>query len=394
MVAGLSDAELEAQGDYVDEGFDEEFEDKDLNETEPNHISSFGFEFGDLDPKELQQLLDGDARLPIILEDFDLGVDVLDPEPTHPRSPGPYHVPNSPYQQSVVSPMELQAIHMNQYNESLTTEDPPSVQSNRSERSEEPPYAMLVSEGGAMESDSIVTVDTQFHPVFGLVDLAETTRLLAADAFDLSTALSSDTSIDTDSMYMFGNGTGQLSLLPSNSNTLSSQVTSLEDQVTTLMNSAMFTQTHSNDNESQELRSLPPSPQPPPSPLTPSSMRSHDRYTPSSSVTFSPSPSPSFVEQEVVSSEDKKLIDMPYYQFKKILDNPSIPEKSKEDIRNIRRRGRNKMAAKACRQKKLTMIMGLEQEVEKLKKTKLQMTLRTKHLEKEIAELKRQCCHR
>lgn len=420
--AQLSDVEVEAQGD-VDEGFDEEFEERDLNESEPKY-----FELGDLDPKELQQLLQ-DPHLPN-LEDYDLGVDVLDSESQLHLSTAvsPYglsHPPNSPYQAMVTTSPAPAMDHQlyNDYNltESFFNEDPPSVQSNISALTatsygDELPITMLRSECNTAAlpdstsppslSESEPRLDhspspcpqpyqhhhNQSSPVLTTaaagLDLAETSNLLSTDTLiELSAALSTeDAIVDTQSMYMFGNGMGHLSLLPHGSVPPQQSTASSAQVVTTLLDSAMLpvcsqaSQTHSGMSRGAVT------PPPQPSSRTFDSVYHSNRHPPSSSPT--PSPKPAGVE---LSDEDKKLVEMPYYQFRKLLDDPSIPERKKEEIKNIRRRGRNKTAAKLCRNKKLQMIMGLEQEVEQLRKTKSLISVRTQSLEREIAELKKKC---
>ncbi len=362
------------QGDE-DEGFDEEFEDKDnVNEAE---LSNVPFSFEDFDPKDFQDFL-GDALLTGGQFD-DLGVDIIDQEPTSSPSSvmsscsSPYYHTPSPYQAPPPPPVFMQ-LQMNQYNQGEAS--PP-------ERGREE----VVTSGSQVKPDSTTANEEScsWFDAPNLVDLAETTRLLSVDTFDFSTVLSSEASVDTQSMYMFGIGTGELTALPNTSpgpltvpqnhvatpETFNGHVTVPESHVTTLMDSSMFT-------DSSEMESNPHNLRREASPHTP--------VTPS----FSPSPSPVASEPDILSEEDKALIEMPYYKFRKLLDDPSIPETRKESIKNVRRRGRNKMAAKVCRKKKLNMIMGLEQEIELLRKTKLQMSMKSKVLEKEISELKRQ----
>lgn len=399
-----SDAEG-GQGD-VDEGFDEEFEDKDVNEAEPSRY----FQLGDLDPKELQQLLD-DSQLPN-LEDFDLGVDVLDSEQSHPiLSPAmmrsdcynfippnsPYQGPNSPYQDSAGSPYHTSSpmqLHSNGYynnfnlSESFCSEDPPaSVQSNVSALTSTSTVAMLSDCDIMPDSTSnellvnppVVDSTTseyqhspQHNPVLtavtGGLDLAETGQLLSAEALmQLSTTLSEESIVDTQSMYLFGNGSVHLNLCPN------SQVGT---HVTTLMDSSMLPVTPTD----RHPLACPQSPMARTPPASPNRR----------ALSLSPTPSSKSTGQEL-SEEDRGLIDIPYYQFRRILDDSSIPEARKEQIKNIRRRGRNKMAAKVCRTKKLSMISGLEREVELLRKAKSRMSIKANTIEREIAELKKKC---
>lgn len=85
------------------------------------------------------------------------------------------------------------------------------------------------------------------------------------------------------------------------------------------------------------------------------------------------------------------LVDMPYYQFKKILDDPSIEHGEKEAVKNIRKRGKNKVAAKNCRQKKIEVVLGLQQEVDQMKERKRLLHLKCQGLEREINILKQKC---
>lgn len=412
IYTALSDAELEA----VDEGFDEEFEDKDITEQECN---PYPFELGDLDPKQLQQLLE-DPHLPN-LEDFDLGVEVESEQPHAIMSPsslrnGHMLPPSSPHQPLVAVPMEL---NMNQYYndynlvESFGCDDPPSVQSNisaltsgshtaedltlgmlsDSEALPDTTPEILSAEEEHCPADSTLTSQQDIQqlqqqhlgPLLTMaaagLDLTETSNLLSTDTLiELSTALSAETTVETQSMYMFG--TGQLQLLPNGTNTSHLGAPAVTE-------AAQPSQIKTPFNTSRESLPLAPSPQPLPS-LASSGMHALFQRPHQRPLSMSPTPSPNSAEQEV-SEEDRKLIEMPYYQFRKLLDDPSIPERRKEEIKNVRRRGRNKNAAKLCRHKKLTMIMGLEQEVEQLRKTKSRIALRTHALEKEIGELKRRC---
>ena len=415
------------QGD-VDEGFDEEFEDKDINEAEPSHY----FQLGDLDPKELQQLLD-DSQLPN-LEDFDLGVDV---EQSHPilspammRTDGynfitpnsPFQAPSSPFQDNAGSPYHTSSpmqLHTNGYynsfnlSESFCSEDPPaSVQSNVSALTSTSTVTMQTDSDVMPDSTSndllvnqpvnSTTSDYQHSPqhnpiltaVTGGLDLAETSQLLSAEALmQLGTTLSEESIVDTQSMYLFGNGSAHLNVCPGGGT-----------HVTTLLDSSMLHLAPPPPSPSSIDRHSLTSPQSPMarspmarSPRSPMARSPVARSPPASphrrSLSLSPTPSSKSTGQEL-SEEDKRLINIPYYQFRRILDDSSIPEARKEQIKNIRRRGRNKMAAKVCRTKKLSMISGLEREVELLRKAKSQMSIKANTIEREIAELKKKCLNR
>lgn len=85
----------------------------------------------------------------------------------------------------------------------------------------------------------------------------------------------------------------------------------------------------------------------------------------------------------------KQIVSMPFYEFKKILESSSVSERDKEEAKVIRKRGKNKVAAKHCRQRKVEIVMGLEQEIEKLKGFKASLIMKALHLQKTIEEDKR-----
>ena len=74
----------------------------------------------------------------------------------------------------------------------------------------------------------------------------------------------------------------------------------------------------------------------------------------------------------------EQFIKMPFYDFKKILDNPTVSERDKDDVKSIRRRGKNKVAAKVCRQRKIDLVNGLQYEIDLLKEEKDKLLDRTK----------------
>lgn len=84
-----------------------------------------------------------------------------------------------------------------------------------------------------------------------------------------------------------------------------------------------------------------------------------------------------------------QIVSMPFYEFKKILESSSVSERDKEQAKVIRKRGKNKVAAKHCRQRKVEIIMGLEQEIEKLKGFKASLAMKVLRLQKTIEEDKR-----
>lgn len=60
---------------------------------------------------------------------------------------------------------------------------------------------------------------------------------------------------------------------------------------------------------------------------------------------------------------NEELISMPFYKFKRLLDNPFLSVDNRLKAKAIRKKGKNKSAARHCRQRKMAMLEGLEQEV-------------------------------
>lgn len=168
-------------------------------------------------------------------------------------------------------------------------------------------------------------------------------------------------------------------------------------------------QTHQNTN--RLTRSLSPAPShahspaasyhrqshsPSPSPRTSHYSTSSVGSSSSGACYYAPSPggcnSPSSSKSPGKGGQSReRLVDMPFYQFKKILDDPSVDPTEKEQAKNIRKRGKNKVAAKNCRQKKIEVVMGLQQEVDKMKEAKKKLDLKCQGLEREINSLKQRC---
>jgi len=95
--------------------------------------------------------------------------------------------------------------------------------------------------------------------------------------------------------------------------------------------------------------------------------------------------------QAVEDGTHEKLVTMPFHQFKQILESSKVEEKDKEEAKCIRRRGKNKVAAKNCRQRKLEIIFGLQHEIEQLKEAKSKMAIKSQDLQQEIAMLRQRC---
>jgi len=80
-----------------------------------------------------------------------------------------------------------------------------------------------------------------------------------------------------------------------------------------------------------------------------------------------------------------ELIDMPFYKFKRLLDNPLLSADDKVKVKAVRKKGKNKSAARHCRQRKTAMLEGLEEEVAILQQ---QHSLLIRQKEQLIAETK------
>ncbi|KAG7274819.1 hypothetical protein CRUP_010316 [Coryphaenoides rupestris] len=65
---------------------------------------------------------------------------------------------------------------------------------------------------------------------------------------------------------------------------------------------------------------------------------------------------------------NEQIINLPVDDFNKLLDNHCLNEQQLNLVRDIRRRGKNKMAAQNCRRRKLSTLLGLEEGVSKLRR--------------------------
>lgn len=229
-----------------------------------------------------------------------------------------------------------------------------------------------------------------------LMDLAEASQLAALTG-------------DAGLMNM---ATGQLETTPiissSSNSTFSSTTLPLSGMINSVAGAQVCSrssQTHQNND--RLTRSLSPAPShahsaasyhrqshsPSPSPRTSHHSTSSIGSPSSGACYYAPSPggcsSPSSAKSPGLSKD--KLVDMPFYQFKKILDDPNVDPTDKEEAKNIRKRGKNKVAAKNCRQKKIEVVMGLQQEVDKMKEEKMRLDLKCQGLEREINKLKQKC---
>ena len=109
-------------------------------------------------------------------------------------------------------------------------------------------------------------------------------------------------------------------------------------------------------------------------------------------------PTLSYQEQSLISHDrlpsHEELISMPFYKFKRLLDSPSLSSGDKREAKAIRKKGKNKSAARHCRERKMAMLEGLEQEVailqqqrESLLQQKAQLFAETKLWETKCSRL-------
>ena len=255
-------------------------------------------------------------------------------------------------------------------------------------------------------------VDPSFAtPTLTSVNMGQPSLMDLAEASQLA-ALTSDAGL----MNM---AVGQLETTPmissSSDGTFSSSVNSslpLSGMVSSVAGAQVCSrssQTHQNNN--RVTRSLSPAPShahspaasyhrqshsPSPSPRTSHYSTSSVGSSSSGACYYAPSPggcnSPSSSKSPgKMSLANDRLVDMPFYQFKKILDDPNVDLTEKEAAKNIRKRGKNKVAAKNCRKKKIEVVLGLQQEVDRMKEEKKRLDLKCQGLEREINSLKQRC---
>ena len=70
---------------------------------------------------------------------------------------------------------------------------------------------------------------------------------------------------------------------------------------------------------------------------------------------------------------NEKIINLPVEEFNELLAKHHLSEGQLALIRDIRRRGKNKMAAQNCRKRKLDTILNLEQGVHDLRRDKARL---------------------
>ncbi len=328
----------------VDEGFDEELE-YEFYDNEELKLPSAPDDI-DLNDTELQRILiDQTSALPLsnsLLDDIDFGVDVFDSEQGFQSLDCSLSKPSSPYHQHSPSPVTTTCEATMQ----------PSTTFSIDTGSYFPDFEPINSH---LYTNSNIITSTHSgaswcNPTLGSVNIPR-------DVMDLNEA----SQMMTTSLSELIPATNSYIMIPTSPHTPVSP----------------------GPSSNRTSRSL--SPAPPPSAgayYIPSPAESSGSVY--SNISFS----------NIAAMDDQAVVDIPFHKFKKILDDTSVPESEKDRLKCIRRRGKNKMAAKNCRNKKMTIVCGLQQEIDQMRVAKARLDLKTRSLEQEIAHFKHLCTRR
>nr|XP_033773494.1 endoplasmic reticulum membrane sensor NFE2L1 [Geotrypetes seraphini]XP_033773495.1 endoplasmic reticulum membrane sensor NFE2L1 [Geotrypetes seraphini]XP_033773496.1 endoplasmic reticulum membrane sensor NFE2L1 [Geotrypetes seraphini]XP_033773497.1 endoplasmic reticulum membrane sensor NFE2L1 [Geotrypetes seraphini] len=85
---------------------------------------------------------------------------------------------------------------------------------------------------------------------------------------------------------------------------------------------------------------------------------------------------------------NEKIINLPVEEFNEMLAKYQLSETQLSLVRDIRRRGKNKMAAQNCRKRKLDTILNLEQDVKELQRDKTRLLKEKVEFLKSIQQMK------
>ena len=433
LISSASNNEAERNGE-IDEGFDEEFEMCD-GDAEPSAAPS-------LDMQDLQHLLvdgamDSDTIPSSALLD-DLGVDLFDSEPSahnlfdfEPiKSPVVAHVPSSPYQLPVGSPAvptaDIETLTLNDYNELLTHGHmKPSVALSQSEYSE---YGSLGTSAGDSQLGydelddlcSMCSVGSSSLASFGGSQATATYSSPSASCLSVTVPNSGRITLEatlhidlpspmTETKILFADHHHHQPASHSN-NMASSTSPSPVPASSPLINraSGSFIRTAAVGvlncgltGQGMDTGGFTMKPEEKSSCCSRGSQTFQSSSIPAASQTHSASPtftngcsdSKSSLQDAASppSSSQENLIEMPFYEFKKIIESPRVAEEDKAEVKSIRRRGKNKVAARHCRERKLNVIFGLQKEIEQLKAAKSKFAVRSQKLQLEIEALRRRC---
>ena len=70
--------------------------------------------------------------------------------------------------------------------------------------------------------------------------------------------------------------------------------------------------------------------------------------------------------------------------FVELLKNPNLTQEQLNVLRDIRRRGKNKIAAKTCRKRKIDSIDNLREDVDELKKKKKMLEFEREKIQEQV----------
>ena len=366
MFSSYPTESVNAAGDLeglVDEGFDEELEEYEFYDNEELKLPSNPDDV-DINDTELQRILiDQTSALPLsnaLLDDIDFGVDVFDSEQGFQSLDCSLNKPSSPYHQHTPSPVSTSCDATMQPSTTFNIDAGSYFPVTSSFIDFEPINTQLYTNSNIIASTPPGA--SWCNPTLGSVNIPR-------DVMDLNEASRMMTT----------------ELIPQTNSYL----------MTPMSPHTPMSDVHSPGPSTNRMsRSLSPAPptQAYNSPSTP---------PPSSGAYYIPSPAESSGSvysnisfSNVATMDDQAVVEIPFHKFKKILDDTTVPESEKDRLKCIRRRGKNKMAAKNCRQKKMTIVCGLQQEIDQMRLAKARLASKTRSLEQEIAHFKHLCTHR
>lgn len=94
------------------------------------------------------------------------------------------------------------------------------------------------------------------------------------------------------------------------------------------------------------------------------------------------------IEELKISLTLEQIIDSPVEEFNEILQMHKFTDQQLQLIRDIRRRGKNKVAAQNCRKRKMDVIVNLEDNKESLRETRDRLIKERHMIDKQAREMK------
>ena len=361
---------FEGLKDELDEGFDEEFEFCDNDELKDTTNNPSDIELHD---KDLQRiLLEESNTIPIsntpLLDDFDLGV--FEAEQNFQTLDNSVNTPSSPYHQHTPSPSSVTTCEMSIMHPDNTVNENALYSISNSYVDFEPIHSFSTSNtvpavhpGGA----------SWYNPTLSSVNMSSDMMELNEASQMMTTSLSNF--IPTPNPYM-------------------TTPTSPHTPMSVVSDRSLSSPGPSTSRVTRSLSPAPPSHPHNPPPTSPSHSGAYYIPSPAESSHSTGSMFSHLSFDNIAQMGDQEVVDMPFHKFKKVLDDNTVPDNEKERLKCIRRRGKNKVAAKNCRQKKLTMVCGLQQEVDQMRAAKARLDHKTRSLEQEIARWKQIYTHR